>query len=99
MDDVLTLIAETYTVNTIGVRVATESRRTVWAHEKSLTRADWYYGARAGLNPSLVVSTPSVNYSGEKIAEWKGVRYAVYRTYTPENSDETELYLERRTGA
>lgn len=99
MDDVLTLISESFAANNIGVRVATETRRDVLAHEKSLSRADWYYGARAGLNPSLVVSTPSVNYSGEKVAEWKGVRYAIYRTYTPEKSDETELYLERRTGA
>lgn len=97
MDDILTLISEAYTKNTIGVEVPTETTTDVWAHKRSITRAEWFEGARNGLNPSMVLITPRVNYSGQKLALWQGVRYFIYRTYSADNSDDIELYLERRS--
>lgn len=99
MDDVLTLIGESYAVNSIGVNVPTETRTEVWAHKRSLTRYEWFEASRQGLNPSCVLITNAANYSGEKIAIWGGVRYAIYRTYQKDDTDEIELHLERRQGA
>ncbi len=98
MDDLIVLIAETYTDNDIGVRVPTETRREVWAHLRSITRAEWRAAGLAGLQPAIVAETPRVNYGGEKLAEVKGVRYEVYRTYAADDSDMIELYLEERAG-
>ena len=51
-----------------------------------------------GLNPSLMVSTPIVNYSSEEQVEVSGKRYAVYRTYFNWGSDMVELYLTEKAG-
>lgn len=98
MDGLLTLIAQSYQQNDLGEQISTETTVEVLAHIQSVTRAEWFSGGKNGLQPSLVAITPRVNYSGQKIAAWDGQRYAVYRTYFPEDSDEIELYLEERVG-
>ena len=45
-----------------------------------------------------MLRTQRINYSGERIAELEGVRYGVYRTYTPPDSDLIEIYLEEKAG-
>jgi hypothetical protein len=37
------------------------------------------------------------DYAGEKIVEYNGTRYTIYRTYQARN-DLIELYVERREG-
>ena len=98
VDDLITLVALTYTQDDMGVQVPKEEETQVWAHLKSVTRNEWMDGGRIGLQPQLVAVTPSINYDGQLIAEVQGVRYTIYRTYCPDNSDEIELYLEERTG-
>lgn len=98
MDDLLTLIAETYTQDNIGQQIATETATEVWAHLSSVSRAEWYAAGRDGLQPDFVAETPIANYDGQKIAEWRGKRYAIYRTYFRDGSDMIELYLEERAG-
>lgn len=99
MDDVITLVAETYTVDAIGQRVATETTRDVFAHVRSVSRAEWFNGGVNGLQPSLQADTPIINYAGEKIAIFHGVRYSIYRTYRREADDIIELYLEEKVGS
>lgn len=98
MDDVITLIALTYTKDSIGQEIATESRTDVWARISSVSRSEFYSGGQAGLRPDITAETAKINYNGEKLAEWNGKRYSVYRTYFRENSDSIELYLEPKTG-
>ena len=98
MDDLLTLIAETYEQDDIGQQIPQTSGASVWAHVRSVTRSEWYAGGREGMQPEFVAVTPAVNYNGEKIAVLRGRRYAIYRTYLPDDSDEIELYLEERVG-
>lgn len=90
------LISQTYVSDSIGNRVAAETMRSVFVTEQSVTRAEWSAAGQRGLNPSVVLKTPSVNYNGEKIIEYDGQRYGVYRTY--EKDSEVELYLERKAG-
>ena len=98
MDDVITLIEETYTKDSIGQEIATETRTDIWARITSVSRAEFYSGGQAGLRPDIVAETARINYSGEKIAEWNSKRYSIYRTYFREDSDSIELYLEPKTG-
>lgn len=98
MDDVVTLICETYADDGIKQKIPTETTREVFASVSSASRAEWRNAGLNGLQPSFVAVMPIVNYDGEKLVEWRGVRYAVYRTYFRADSDEIEIYLEERTG-
>ena len=98
MDDLLDLILEEYTLNDIGVQIATETVTQVWARIQSASRSEFYSAGQSGLQPSLVAVTPIANYAGQKIAEWRGKRYFIYRTYFAAGSDDIELYLEEKVG-
>lgn len=92
----LYLINETYTQDTIGQFIPTETKTGIFAERISVSRNEWYSAQNAGLDADLAFETPSVNYAGQKLAEYDGKRYAIYRTYTAGGT--TELYLARRGG-
>lgn len=96
MDDVITLISETYADDGIMQKIPAETTREVFASVSSVNRAEWRSAGLNGLQPSFVAVMPLINYDGEKLVEWRGVRYTVYRTYFRADSDEIELYLEKR---
>ena len=102
MDDLIYLIAQTYTRDDIGQFIPSETSRAVWAHLQSVTRAEWAQAGQNGMQPQLVAITPLVNYEGETIVQIgegeQAKRYGVYRTYFPPDSDTIELYLERKVG-
>lgn len=98
MDDLIYLIALSYSQDEIGQVVASERRTPVWASIQSIGRSEWMQAGQQGLNPSLMVSTPMVNYNGEEQVEVSGKKYAVYRTYFRRDSDEIELYLTDKEG-
>lgn len=98
LDDIITLINQTFAQDEIGVEIATETKTPVWAHLQSATRAEFFSAGQSGLQPSLVAITPIANYAGQKIAEWRGKRYFIYRTYFATGSDDIELYLEEKVG-
>lgn len=96
MDDVLTLVAQSFSTDTIGVQVATESYREIFCTIRSVTRAEWGVAGRNGFQPEFVAVTPFVNYNGEKICIHNGKRYGIYRTY--QDGDDIELYCEAKAG-
>lgn len=98
MDELITLVVQTYKEDEIGQPIPTEIRREIWARVESVTRAEFFSAGKNGLSPELVLNTPRVNYEGEKIALVQGVPYGIYRTYFHADSDEIELYLERKAG-
>lgn len=99
MDDVLTLIAPTLAQNDIGDFVEqSEKSREIFGTVSSVSRAEWYNAGREGMNPEIVFTTALANYCWEPEAEFRGVRYAIYRTYFVQDTDEIELYLERKAG-
>lgn len=113
MDDVILLIADGGTYDSYGVYKKTETSRQVFAKVNSVTRAEFFNGGRNGLNPQMVFTVFSADYEGEKVVEYQGDRYAIYRTYKgnknsyvgPNTSarqelmaDYIELYVERKAG-
>ena len=98
MDDEALLVAETYRQNEIGVMESVRVVRAVWVSVQSVSRTEFYRAGQAGLQPSMVLTTPAVNYDGEEEVIYHGKHYAVYRTYQPPDSDEMELYLQPKTG-
>lgn len=91
------LISETWQQDAYGVAQPTETERKVYANVRSITRAEFFDAGRSGLNPELSFVIFFGDYNGEKIIEYNGARYTVYRTYQA-RTDTLELYTERREG-
>lgn len=103
MDGLIYLVKQEYGMDEISQQVPVqETLVPVWATLRSVTRADWMDAGQIGLNPQMVAVTPLVNYGGEsavQIGEGENAqRYSIYRTYMPPDSDEIELYLEKKAG-
>ena len=94
----LSLIQITYSTDSIGQRVASETEKLVFCNVRSVTRAEWVEAGNRGFKPEYQVTMFAPDYSGEGIAKLDGIRYSVYRTYIKQN-EEIELYLERRPGS
>lgn len=95
--DVIKLISVTRTQDIYGQFVDTETSRQVYCQVGSITQSEFYEGGRNGLNPEYRFTVFFADYEDETIIEYKGKRYAVYRTYLARN-DKLELYVERKGG-
>lgn len=96
--DVIELIPVTYTKDSAGISRPTEgTHRQVMCQVDSVTRQEFFEAGRNGLNPEFVFKVFFGDYEGERIVEYKGNRYGVYRTYQRRN-DTVELYVERKGG-
>lgn len=96
--NVVTLIKETYSSDSIGQMIATEVSHDVFCNVSSVTQSEWFQGGQNGLRPEYRVTMFAPDYEDEKIVEFNGVRYGVYRTYLRQDEN-LELYLERKTGS
>lgn len=93
----LTLIAQAKTQDANGVWRTTETPRDIFVQVKSVTRSEFFEAGRNGLNPEFVFGCFFADYNNESICEYKGKRYAIYRTYRT-RTDDLELYAERKGG-
>lgn len=99
MDSLITLVKKTYSFNDILEQVETETQTEVFASLRSVSRQEFAAAEQIGLSPEFMALTNAVNYSGEKVAIVNGERFAIYRTFRPNDSDEIELYCRREVGA
>lgn len=95
--NVIYLVSEEYTQDEIGQYVSTETKRMVFCDVRSITRAEWFEAGRNGMQPSFVFVIFGPDYQDEKIVEYNGSRYGVYRTYAVRN-DQLELFVEGKGG-
>lgn len=71
--------------------------REVMCQVDSITRAEFFEAGRNGLNPEFKFRMFFGDYHGERVVEYHGLRYSIYRTYHG-RGDVIELYAERRGG-
>ena len=84
--DVANLIAQTYTVNSIGDAVPTETSRQVFVEVKSLGLKRKIEAMATGLNVEFKLILADVQeYADEKIVEYNGVRYNVLNVYVADD--------------
>ena len=95
--DIIDLINQTVSKDTYGVWKTTETKRTVFCKVDSVTASEFFDGGRNGLNPEYRFTMFGPDYQGEKVIEYAGERFGVYRTYKARN-DMIELYVERKGG-
>lgn len=73
------------------------TKRMVFCRVQNVKRSEWAAAAHNGKRAAYCVTVWADEYQGEEIAILNGVRYGIYRTYSP-NGDEMELYLEQKAG-
>jgi hypothetical protein len=91
------LITETATQDEYGVQQTTETERMVFCNVSSVTQREWFEGGRNGLNPEYRMTMFAPDFDGERIIEFDGKQYAIYRTFVRDD-EMIELYVERRKG-
>lgn len=96
----LTLISDTYSGQTddIGQPEASTASVDIIAEVREVTQSEYIQGKQDGLSPVFVFRISSFIYSGQRIAQFNGDRYSIYRTYQPDENY-IELYVEREVGA
>lgn len=92
------LIARTFAFDSYGNQTATETKTLIPIDDKSITRDEFYRAGEQKLNPEMMVTTAAVNYSNEELIEIDGVKYAIYRKYSDDKTDDIELYLRKEVG-
>lgn len=92
-----TLVARTYAPDSHAVRQPTETTKTVYGYYDSVTANELFEGGRSGLNPEFRFVMTDLDYDGETILIRGTERFAVYRSYRPNNGT-VELYCERKGG-
>lgn len=95
--NVMYLIKQTETQDEIGQFIPTEEKRLVYCDVRSVSRSEWFEAGRNGLQPSFIFVMFAPDYEGEKIVEFDGRRYGVYRTFIAKN-EQIELYVEEKGG-
>lgn len=95
--EVLTLIGTTKTQDAYGIWQETPTSRDIFCQVNSVTRSEFFEAGRNGLNPEFMFSVFAGDYAGERVCEYRGQTYAIYRTYLGRN-DVLELYAERKGG-
>lgn len=102
MDELIYLVQQSYSSDEIGQQVPQETLVPVWARLQSLNRNEWMQAGEKGLQAEYVAITAYVNYSGENIVQLgtdeNAKRYSVYRVFHEYDTDEIELYLEKKVG-
>ena len=95
--DTLDLIAERPAPHGIFDTIE-EIRRTVYCTERSVSQTEMYQAQAVGLNPALkLVLAHAFEYGGEKLCEYRGIRYRILRTYVTAG-DDIELTVEPTDG-
>lgn len=93
----LTLIAKTYTTDSIGQPTIAETTRDVICELRSVSGTEFSQARQNGINPQYVFILSMFDYKREQEVEFEGVRYSIYRTYIADDNT-IELYAEVQTG-
>ena len=95
--NIISLISEKHTQDSIGQFISEEVKRDVYCDVRSISRAEWFDAGRNGFQPTFIFTMFAPDYNGEKIVEFEGQRYGIYRTYRARN-EQIELYVELKGG-
>lgn len=92
------LISETVTgVDSIGQSIVTETSREVLVEVQSVNASEFFAGQQGGLAPEFRFRVDRFGYKDEKICEYGGKRYSIYKTYKSDNNY-IDLYAEEERG-
>lgn len=93
----ISLISKEYTIDSIGVPVATETKLERYAYKSSINQSEFYEAGQQGLKPNACYTIRLMEYNGEDELEEGSKRYTIYRTYN-RTDGRVELYTTERKG-
>lgn len=98
-DETIVLISRTPTAarDPRGQIIYSETRAATLCEVVPVSRSEFFNGAQSGINPEYEFRINPIEYNGEKIVEYKGRRFSIYRTYQTD-ADTLEIYAEYVTG-
>lgn len=92
------LISEAETLDALNQPVITETKSTaLFVELRSVSGNEYFVGRQGGLSPQFSFIISAFDYHNEKIVEYNGDRFAVYRTYEPDD-DTVEVYCQLEGG-
>lgn len=95
-DVMITLITPVTMTDEYGIpQPTTEERVNVLAGCESVSASEFFEAGRNGLRPEFRFTLFFGDYDGQKIVEYNGKEYTVYRTYMGK-SDTVELYVQQK---
>jgi len=97
LDNVCNLVSQTYESDDIGNQIATETEKTVFCAELPITSAERTNTAINGIKPEVCLVVDYESYDEQKLINYNGVRYSVYRKY-PRSDGMVELYCAKKVG-
>lgn len=97
MDVVIKLISQTLTTDELGYPIASETFYETFAKVRSVTQTEFFSAGKNGITPDFSFVVNDAEYQGQRLLEYEGKRYGIYRTYQP-NNDTVELYAEYKSG-
>lgn len=96
--DVVKLIKFTASQDEYGATRKVEQLREVFCDVASVSSAEFFRAHQNNLNAQFQIKMFRYDYEGEKVLEYEGKRYSIYRTHCPRDTDDIELYVERKAG-
>ena len=94
---VCTLIATVSEHDELGVSHKKERCRRVPCNVYGISQTAYYTAAQAGVKPQAVITVRACAYSGEKLCEFGGIRYAIDSAVVA-NVDNVRLTLVEKVG-
>ena len=95
MNEVITLIQQTHSVDDYGDPVIRESTRDVFARLSSIGSQEFYQAHAVGLQPQIkFILADYLDYDGENLVQHDGQRYRVLRTFRKGQELEITVYRE-----
>lgn len=79
-DKVITLVAITYSYDSMGVGQETEATSSIFANEFTISRAEFYDAGRSGLHPSREFQVRSCEYNDQPRFRIDSIEYDIIRT-------------------
>lgn len=97
METVIKLITQVMATDELGFPIASETFYETFAKIRSITQTEFFSAGKNGITPNYSFVINDVEYQGQRVLEYDGKRYGIYRTYQP-NNDTIELYAEYKSG-
>lgn len=80
-----------------GRPIYEEIRREVFAQIETASQSEFYNAGQSSIQAEYVFKINPIEYDREKIAEYEGEKFNIYRKYQPEQ-DILELYAAQEVG-
>lgn len=97
LDDVCSLISVTTDKDEIGNMITKEKEYMVYCSKLDITRAEISAAGSLGLKPEMMLIIDADAYGNEKLLEYQGKKYAIYKTFQRVDGF-MEVYCETRSG-